>query len=77
MPEFSLDEISLALFISLPALLLFFRRFGPEQVKDGSSLDHVEFHGERSVLKELKRKNHKPFFGLKNHGAVGAGQPMT
>ncbi|MBR3739504.1 MAG: hypothetical protein IKN04_03485 [Clostridia bacterium] len=74
MPEFSLDEISLALFISLPALLLFFRRFGPEQVKDGSSLAHVEFHGKRSVL---KGKNHKPFFGLKNHGAVGAGQPMT
>ena len=52
MLEFSPDEISLALFLSLPALLLFFRRFGPEQVKDGSSLAHVEFHGERSVLKE-------------------------
>ena len=40
MPEFSPDEISLALFLSLPALLLFFRRFGPGQVKDGSSLAH-------------------------------------
>ena len=46
------------------------RLIDPEQIKDSSDINHIELHGECSILKKLKRKNAKTFFWFKNHGTI-------